>query len=510
MFPLPSQVLKAREGSLDQTPLPLLIRSIWAEERDCALELKMRQLQKRISFEDGQPVACSSNLLHETLGKFLVEKGKVPEADYQKLLAESAAQGLQMGNLLVAKGLLTPFDLYKQLQANLAIKILDAFRWTGAQWRIVSDAQPPQTSVRMNGAQLIWTGVGQMPLETVMAQMDFDGSKQFAVTWEGHRELSTLKLSPKDQRLVQVLKTRPTFPDACTHSELDTETVYRRLYALCVLGYVDFSENVSTEPPPPDPKQQAAPIIVQQAAPTGVPYSDNNEQEKNALMTAFLAHRTQDPFTLLGVQENAQPQVIRKAFLQLADRFSPVRFQSNELREKAEALVAAAARAYGVLGEPELAEIWKKRRAAAREKEKGHNRPTAAEQFRIRTDLLDAKSQFDDAKQRLSEGNFRGAFEYFEYTCDIDPRPLHRAYRAWARHLMDNPRNARLALVELQDALKQDPGCEEAYFFAGEIQRHTSQWTGAEEAYRRAFKLNPNNRKYVDLIQECIKMKGRR
>ncbi|MFL5320719.1 MAG: DUF4388 domain-containing protein [Myxococcaceae bacterium] len=504
MFPNPSQVLKAREGSLDSTPLPLLIRSIWAEERDCALELKMRQLEKKITFEDGHPVSCGSNLLHETLGKYLVEKGKVPEAEYQKLLAESAAQGIQMGNLLVGKGILTPFDLYKQLQANLAIKILDAFRWTGAHYRIVSDPQQVQTSVRMNPAQLIWTGVGQMPFETVMAQMDFDGSKQFAVTNEGHKELPGLKASSKDQRLLQVLKSRPTFPEICEQTGLDTDVVYRRLYSLCVMGYVDFAENV-TDAPAPAPVAAPAPVV-----PTGMRYADDDEALKNELMTTFLAHRSQDPFTLLAVDEHPQPQALRKSFLQLAEKFSPLRFQSNELKEKAEAILAAAARAYGSLSEPETQELWRKRRAASREKAKGTGRPTAAEQFRIRTDLLDASSQFSDGKQRLHDGSFRAAFELFEYTCDIDPRPLHRAYRAWARHLMDNPRNAKLALTELHDAVKQDPSCEEAYFFAGEVQRHTSQWEGAEECYRRAFKLNPNNRKYVELIQECIKMKGRK
>lgn len=507
MFPTPAQVLKARDGSLDQTPLPLLIRAIWSEERDCAVELKMRQLQKRINFEDGHPVGCSSNMLHETLGKFLVEKGKIPEADYNKLLAESAAQGLQMGNFLVAKGILTPFDLYKQLQANLAIKILDAFRWQGATWRIIHDAERAQTSVRMNPAQLIWTGVGQMAFETVMSQLDFDGNKQFAMTPAGHKELRTLKLSSKDQRLITVLKSRPTFPEMVEKSELDMEVVYRRIYALVVMGFVDFAENVTDAPPTHDaaPQPSSAPVVQ-----SGIAFADDDEAAKNELMTAFLAHRSQDPYTLLGVDENVQPQVLRKAFLQLADKFSPVRFNAPELKEKAEALLAGAARAYGTLGEPEVAELWKKRRAAAREKAKAAStRPSTAEQFRIRTDLLDAKSQFDDAKKRLTENNFRGAFEYFEYACDIDPKPLHKAYRAWARHLMDNPRNAKLALTELHDILKTAPDLEEGYYFAGEIQRHTSQWAGAEECFRRAFKINPNNRRYVDLIQECIKMKGR-
>ncbi|HLM46691.1 MAG TPA: tetratricopeptide repeat protein, partial [Myxococcaceae bacterium] len=55
------------------------------------------------------------------------------------------------------------------------------------------------------------------------------------------------------------------------------------------------------------------------------------------------------------------------------------------------------------------------------------------------------------------------------------------------------------------EVTKQEPGCEEAWFFTGEVSRGEGQWTQAEDAYRKAFKLNPKNRQYVDLIQETMK-----
>jgi cytochrome c-type biogenesis protein CcmH/NrfG len=39
------------------------------------------------------------------------------------------------------------------------------------------------------------------------------------------------------------------------------------------------------------------------------------------------------------------------------------------------------------------------------------------------------------------------------------------------------------------------------------VARGEGQWAQAEDAYRKAFKLNPKNRRCVDLIQECIKNK---
>ena len=523
MFPTPAHVLRQREGALAETPFPLLLRALDAEERTCTLELKVRQREKRITFEDGSPVACSSNLLHETLGKFLVEKGKLSEADYQKALAESVQTEVPMGGLLVQKGLISPFDLYKQMQANMALKLLDCFRWTDARYRLIADVETPDTSVRMNPAQLILTGIStMMPFDEVATHFTFTDDRRFAQV----PGVEGPKLSSKDARLFQALRFRPSFSELLERAGLDTDATLRRLYAFFLLGLADFADEVDKRPqpatlaaPPPlmltpaltPPPGMGVPTVdpaaLAAATTTGVPFSDEDEAVKNALLSAFMSHRSQDPFDLLGVPENVQPVALRKAFLALSDKFSPLRFQTADLKEKAEGLLVGYARAYGALSEVEQAALWRKRRAAAREKKVGTGRPSTAEQFRIRTDLLDATTQFDEAMRRLKAENYAGAFEYFEYACDIDPKPLYRANRAWARYLMKPEAHGKLVLQELAEVVKQDPGLEEGWFFMGEVARGEGQWAQAEDAYRKAFKLNPKNRRCVDLIQECIKNK---
>jgi hypothetical protein len=505
MFPAPAHVLRQREGTLSETPLPLLLHALDAEERTCTLELRVRQREKRITFEEGAPVACVSNLLHETLGKFLVEKGKLSEADYQKALSESIQTGQEVGALLVQKGLISPFDLYKQLQANLGLSLLDCFRWTDARYKLIADVEPPSTSVRTNTGQLILTGVASvMPFDAVATHFAFTDDRRFAQVPGAHGP----KLSAKDSRLLQALRTRPTFAELMQRTGYDTETAMRRLYALCIVGVADFADAVderAASAPAPVAAVVAEPEPVK-AVPTGTPFSDDDEAARNALMSAFMSHRSQDPFALLGVPEDVQPLALRKAFLGMADKFNPLRFNTPDLKEKAEVLLAAYARAFGVLLEPEVAALWRKRRAAAREKERGATgRPSTEEQFRIKTELLDGRTQFDQGKKRLEARNFAGAFEYFEYACDIEPRPMHLAYRAWARYLMKPEAHGKLALQELADVLRQEPGLEEGWFFYGEVSRGEGQWAQAEDAYRKAFKLNPKNRRYVDLIQETIK-----
>ena len=92
MFPARREVLRQKSGTLLETPLPLLLHALLVEERHATLELKLRNLEKRVFFEGGVPVGCESNLLHETLGPSLVEKGKLTDAQHHSALAESAGE----------------------------------------------------------------------------------------------------------------------------------------------------------------------------------------------------------------------------------------------------------------------------------------------------------------------------------------------------------------------------------------------------------------------------------
>jgi tetratricopeptide (TPR) repeat protein len=529
MFPAPAQVLAAREGSLAETPLPLLLHALHCEGRTTTLELKLRGLEKRIQFEAGAPVACRSNLLHETLGKFLVEKGKLTEERYQEALQGSVQTGKRMGEWLVAQGSIQPFELYRLMQANLATRILDAFRWNEASWRLTGESEVAELALKMNPAQLVLTGVsGFSPFEVVASQLGFADEQRFALAPKPPHELSRLKLDPREARLVSTLRRRPTFDELRQATGFEVEEALRRLYALATLGIVAFAESVPEQPAPaaapppaasppasvpaprpataqPAPRPAAAafevtPLAVDpepEAPPelSAGPLPEESAELKNAVAADYLAHRSRDPFDLLGVPETADPTVARRAFLELADRQAPLRFRSADLREKAEALLAARARAYGALCDVEQASLWRKRRAAAAEAARGKARPSTEEQFRIRTNLLDATSQMAEGMRRLDAGNPRGALEYFQYAADIEPRASHRAHVAWARFLVDPERHGRLALGELEELARKEPAAVDVHRFTAAIHKAMGRWGEAEEAFKRAYRLDPTDKR---------------
>lgn len=501
MFPSRRDVLRSKSGTTGETPLPLLLHALSTEERTATLELTLRNLVKRVHLENGVPVACESNLLHETFGKTLVDKGKLTEAQHHALASESAATGKPLQSLLVEKQLVSGFELFKLMQANLAHVLLDAFRWADAKWKLV-DLDEVSTPIKMNVAQLVFTGCAQLPPETLAAHFAIDEARPLALAVNVQDEL---KLGAKDLRLVQTLKKRAPLATLLALPGLSRDEVLRRVFALCVLEFADFADVVDAKvkqgappPPPPSAPQPEAPRV---AAPAPAPQVDDDALLER-LAAEYLSFRSKDAFDLLGVGVDAQPVALGKAFLAKADALAPTRFRTTDASNKAQMLLLAYARAYGALVEPELhAQHRTRRENLERSRKGGVNPKAAADAFRIKTELLDAKSQFDEGKKRLEANELKSAIEHFEYAADIEPTGRTLAYLALARFRLAPDYALERSLQLLAEACQRDANCEEAWAFRADLALSVSRHVEAAEAYTQAARINPKHPRYAQALK---------
>ncbi|MEM7353562.1 MAG: DUF4388 domain-containing protein, partial [Acidobacteriota bacterium] len=105
-----------QQGSLAEIPFAVLLHALAVHRVSAVLEIERKPLKKEIFLEQGVPVDCRSNLLHETLGRFMVSRNDISEETYQDALAKSAARGLKFGEVLILEGQITASELYKVLQ----------------------------------------------------------------------------------------------------------------------------------------------------------------------------------------------------------------------------------------------------------------------------------------------------------------------------------------------------------------------------------------------------------
>ncbi|MDF1564604.1 MAG: DUF4388 domain-containing protein [Deltaproteobacteria bacterium] len=509
LFPPAREVLAAGAGELEGTAFPLLLNAIAVQARTLCLELKHNNLEKKIFFEDGVPVGCETNLLHETLGRFLVREEKITDEQYQAALGECASTGVRMGEWLVQQQLLAPYDLFRLMQKSLALKILDAFRWSSGRWRLALDAESGATPLKINPAQLVLTGCSSSLLyTTVTAALAAVAGERFALVPSPPHELGKLKLSGKDSRLLKAFEAAPDLGSLLATSALDDEEVLRRLYAFLLLGFVAPADEVARMPSP-GPAPAAAPVSEAPAAPAPVPAARpgrSPEAVRDEVMGLFLRYRDLDPFDLLGVSEESNFAALREAFLAFGERFAPWSLSASgevsaEVEEKAGLLFLAGARAFA-----ELADAGRRSECVRRRQERAASRQVRRKgpDFTIRTDLLDGETQFGKGRALLAKGEVAGAIEHLQYAVDIDPRPLHRAWLGWAHLRRGGPGSAeaREAVTLLEGAAREAPRVAEIFFFLGSARRAAGDLEGAAAALRRAVQLAPERADYAKALAE--------
>jgi hypothetical protein len=499
------EIARLREGSLTEVPFAPLLLAHALRQGSLVLEVRRRQVWKRILIENGVPVDCRSNLTHETLGRFMVAEGKLGEEDFTACLSRSASRGVPFGEILLEHGLVTPADLFRILQQNLAKKLLDLFTWSEGELRWLDEAPASESSLKLKVPQLILTGVTRFaPQEEVDMSVAPLVGKKLVLHPRPPFPSDDLRLSRHQSQIVEAL--RPPgrrMGELAELTQLPVDEITRVLYALSILGVVATADAVPrdltatgsfTRPAvaPPPPPVATVPVPVPPA-----PADPELERRRNEIMQAYLSYRRQDAFDLLGAPEDGTPALFEERFLDFARRFSPWTLTPGELAEKARDLFLTGARAYAELVDSEQRNTLLFRRRTLREERA--RRPTAS--FAIKTDLLDSESQYKRGKTLLDTGKHREALMLLEFAADCDPQnSLYAAELAYCRFLV-NPANASRSLKELNETLRRDPNCGLAAFYAGEIERQAGNTAEAEAHLRRAIKLMSPDRRPIEALK---------
>lgn len=507
------EIARLREGNLPEVPVAPLLLAHAVKQNSVVLEVRRRQVWKRIIFENGAPVDCRSNLTHETLGRYMVLEGKLSEEDFTSCLSRSAVRGVPLGEVLLEHGLVTAVDLFKILQANLAKKLLDLFTWREGEFRWLDEPPAPESSLKIKVPQLILTGVARFaPQEEVDMSVAPLVGKKLVLHPSPPFPLDEIRFNPRQSQIVEAL--RPPgkrMGELAESTQLPVDDITRVLYALSILGVVASADTVPKDltatgsfTRPVLPSQAAAPVpvpAVAAPAPTPVaagPSPQEMEQRRNEIMQTYLSYRRQDAFDLLGVPEDGTMPVFEQKFLDFGRRFSPWALEGQpDLAEKARDLFLAGARAFAELADVEQRNTLLFRRKTLRDERA--RKPAAS--FAIKTDLLDAEAQYTKGKGLMDAGKPRDAVVLLEFAADCDPQnSLYAAELAWCRFLVSTAFADR-SLKELQETLRRDPNCGIAAYYAGEIHRQAGDPEQAENHLRRAIKLMSPDRRPIDALK---------
>jgi len=257
-----------RGGPRETVPFAALLLALSAHRRTVIVEVRRKQISKRIVFEHGVPVDCRSNLVHETLGRYMVAQGKLAEENLHAYLGQSASLGLPLGEVLLDHDVVTAEELFRVLQENLAKKLLDVFAWRDGDFRTHEDVPHPQSPLKIRVPQLVVTGVTKFaPQEEVDAGIVPLVGKKLCLNPSPPCALDEVRLSQRQAQVAVALRSGWRIDELALGSALPFEEITRLLYALAMLGMVITADQLAAMPATPAVRP-ASPAAAPQDAPS--------------------------------------------------------------------------------------------------------------------------------------------------------------------------------------------------------------------------------------------------
>ena len=486
-------ILSVRKGSLEDVSYPLLLLALAVREKSAILTLRRNQLQKEILFDQGAPVECRSNIVTETLGRFLVAAGKLTEEQEHSAFSQSTAEGVPLGEVLVQRQLLTPSELFRMLQQNLGRKLLEPFSWKSGSYEISYDVPPVESPLRVKVPQLLVTGIMKVETqETADEAVELARGKFLSAAPNPHFDTDDFRPTSDQRKVLEAARQAARFEEVQSSSGIDEDDLSRILYALMLLGALTVTDApIPAEVPatPDQTLQPEAPLAVpfmldEPAAPPGVAPASPEE-----VMAAYLGHKRKDAFDLLGLAESDGLLRAKEAFLAVAERFHPSRFDQGApegIRDKAQEVLLSAARAYAELADDRRREALLKHRQRKREE-------ASAPKPLPKSKMIDPRALCRNGRDLAVLGKYREALSYFEMAAECDAQNGEYAAEAiWCRFQLGTT-PASSALTMLRHALRRDPQSGVTHLYLGKVQAVLGNRVEAAAYIDRAARLLPGD-----------------
>jgi tetratricopeptide (TPR) repeat protein len=467
------------EGSLDKLPFPALLHHLHGLRATGVLNLESGKKRKWIELRDGHPVGVRSNLLNECLGHYLLRHERIQQADLEESRRQMQDGRLQ-GEILVAMELLSEDEMVEALKAQADEKLFEVFGWEDGKFRFERRATLERANsigVQRSPANLILHGVRtRFPAERIGAFFHSHADCVVAHCDSPYYRFQEIDLAPEQESLLRELDGTRRVSDILSSD--DDLGLTRALYALVATGMLELRGGVAPAGRAASPNRPAR-------ASVAAPRVDPECSELQSMAQRFDA---QDHFEILGVGSNASEPEIERAYVALAEKFHPDRFNdsSEAVRAVAEEVFEYISRANETLRDPRMrgAYVLDQRREERR-----------VEKEEIGRRAIEAANQFQRGDGLLNSRNYEEALVHFGSALELNPEEgdYHTHY-GWTLHLC-HPGDMTIiqeAMEHVRRGLKLASHADRAYLYMGRLFRATGKPAAAEKMFTRAVQLSPD------------------
>jgi len=242
----------AIQGTLTTMSVPDLLQFLATGNKTGSLKFNRAKVSKEIFFENGLIIGSFSNDPKEYLGQLLIHYGKLDEDRLQLAMEAQRKAGGRLGEILVAKGILTVEQVHEILRIRTLEIIYDLFLWEEAQFEFFDNQPFPGDLIR----------VSVQPQSVIM-----DGIYRID-EWARYRSLvpsdrtilelgtgwtSSVTLGKEVRQILYFLEKKMSVAEICYNMHASAFHVYGQLYELVRDGVArvagEVPEEVAVEAP---------------------------------------------------------------------------------------------------------------------------------------------------------------------------------------------------------------------------------------------------------------------
>jgi hypothetical protein len=511
--------------------LPYILGALDRVSFNGELSLMEGGIERTIFFKAGSPVNIRSGLQEETLGRILLEEGRISNDEYTVLLDEMVKTRQRAGDILVGMGILGPQDVFLALEFQNRRKILNCFKMVDFGFSINSrPIEVEQQISRLNISEILFAGIQEAySVDRLLNEFPVDEESVFKTV--EHEQKKPIKMGPRENKIYRSIGTGSTMSSLMSIVD-DLQILLSALYGLHGLYLIEASgvdwpdiDDLELEglkevlPPSTRIARQklmageTKPIPVQAVEEAVLPKSLAETIAKDGvdgnLARKVLSLSKVDYFSLLEIHPMAKGSELKTAFFkkireyQLQDVESSYKTEAD--RENAKKLLDQFTIAYRELDDEknrkEYIEALKNNAVANREVPK-----------RI---IADVEAQ--KGKLALGAKRYQEAVSFFEVAIQLYPEdPSYYFNLGVAKYELaiseTDPGESLPEAVKkpFKKALDMNPRYDQASLYLGYIAKRNGQLKQALNEFHRAAESNPHNKRALSEIRLLKKrLKGK-
>jgi len=489
-------------GSLARQPFARVLQRVYSARMSGALLLARGTIKKIVNFDEGYPVSVRSNMLSECLGQILLEQRLISEEALEDSLRRMKETHKHQGEVLVAMGALSPYNLSRALMLQMEAKLLGIFSWTSGDFMFKKGLSHQDAPMRLERtpSALILEGIRRhYDAERINSVLEPLSGKFLTPNPDPRRRLQDITSDANERRFIDGLDGTVKLEVALASSPIPIDHARLLLVAMSEAGMITPSQ-APLRGQKDEIRRTPRPVDLGSASvPTG-----ERSREELAAMSAVM--RAQDHFEVLGVEREATPAEIADAYHGLARDFHPdlFRLRSDEVRDVARQIFERLQQAFEVLSDGGS----RRKYLAALERAPLVTDSDAQPATGSESAITAAERVYFTGVSHLRARRYPQASEAFRQATTLAPKQAsYRSALGWALYRLApaDTRAVAAGLAELRRAVETEPANPWVRISLGRFYAETGLPDDAIREFEAALGMSPG---LADIEEEIRRLKG--